>query len=201
MTQLAFKQSLASGYSKPLPTQPCTEFDGNFKSGGSDYSVRLTPLVPKMIWELFHQAPTSTNVYPVAETNPDPLDRFAALCQNAAFSDFRELAFDALHHFGGKAAKADWVSIARSSETSLTYTQIELLIDGLTQVLNDGKFDELDKELSSLDPNGLCVDAVVALSRVTYPARTKLPEWSSFVKRATNALKARGAERAMLGLI
>jgi hypothetical protein len=201
MTHVALERSRALGYSKPLPTQPYTEFGSDSQSWGLDHSAKLAELVEKMKCVLVQQTPTSTNVYLVAETNPDPLGRFAAFYQNAALSDFRELSYDALPRPNSEAVQADWVSIACSSEVSLTLAQIEILIDGLTQTLNDGKFDELDKELSSLDPNGLSIDAVVALSRVTYPARTKLREWSSFVRRATDALKARGAERAMLGLI
>jgi hypothetical protein len=201
MRQLALERSRAFGYSKPLPTQLSTEVDLGSQSSVFDHSVRLKQFAQNMVWVLVDQAPTSTNFYVVADTNPDPLSRFAACYQNVTVSDFRELALSTLTHLNSATVNANWTSIVGTSEKSLTYAQIEQLIDELTQALNDGKFDEIDRELSSLDPNGLCVDAVVALSRATYPARTKLREWSSFVKRAIDVLKTRGDERAMLGLI
>lgn len=98
--------------------------------------------------------------------------------------------------------KADWLAIGESNTVDLTFGQINKIVSSISLRLHQGRFDEIDQGLSEADPTKMSPDAVVAISRITYPARLNLSHWKIFVTLANREMNRRGESNdLMVGLI
>jgi hypothetical protein len=95
---------------------------------------------------------------------------------------------------------APWLSLAHSGLAPLTTQQMGTIIDELSAYFHAERFVEVDQALTGADPEFMSTDAVVTISRTSYPARDRLQNWNRFVGRATSELAKRGEEAAMMGL-
>lgn len=155
----------------------------------------------RMVWLVMHGGPTHTCVWLITETNSDPVPRFARTFESISGADFCEVTIGTNADFMQDEYASDWFSVVKSKDKSLSYDKITEIINGINIELYEGKFDQLNQMLKDLNPAALSVDAVVAVSRATFPARDKLSFWGEFVYRAFSVLKKQGDEQAMSGLI
>lgn len=88
----------------------------------------------------------------------------------------------------------DWLVIAYKAGEELKLSDVEVIVDGLTMFLSSDRFAEVDIALSRADPSRMTADAIVAIAHMTFPAKSKLNAWQSFVERAKIAIIERGDE-------
>jgi hypothetical protein len=107
-----------------------------------------------------------------------------------------------LLHRSPSPDKAEWLAIGESNTVDLTFGQINKIVTSISLRLHQGKFNEIDQGLSEADPTKMSPDAVVAISRITYPARMNLGHWKNFVALASVEMNRRGeSSDLMVGLI
>lgn len=96
----------------------------------------------------------------------------------------------------------EWKAIAESGVGSLDLSQIKVLIIDLGDHLSGGDFPEIDRALGSLDFSRMGEDAIVAVSRTLYPARSALPGWQNFLQNAQHEIEKRGLDgRLLCGIV
>ncbi len=89
-------------------------------------------------------------------------------------------------------ARRKWMTIASSGTTSLSVDMIGQLIASITEHLNEGGFAEVDNYLLGACFKKMSLDAVIAVARMTFPAKAHLANWAGFVARARAAMEERG---------
>jgi hypothetical protein len=97
-----------------------------------------------------------------------------------------------------RSVRPDWLELAYSSPAELSLTQIGFIVDQISGALHDRQFATVDYQLSVALPEKMSLDAIVAVSRITYPAQAKLSNWHFFISRAKSNLASRGAEENQL---
>lgn len=96
----------------------------------------------------------------------------------------------------------EWIDVAHSGTAELTFEKLGCLVDTLSQSLHEARFDEVDNQLAQANVHKMSLDAIVAISRITFPAKSNLAHWPEFVSRASDEIDLRGASRSLLqGLV
>ena len=98
-------------------------------------------------------------------------------------------------------AEQKWLGVAYSRRDELPLGKMGEIVDDLTRLFNAGRFDEVNQSLCDARPEIMSVDAITAISRLSYSARSRLKYLPDFLTRARNSLKERGADsRVLAGL-
>lgn len=106
------------------------------------------------------------------------------------------------HHGNALAPKVQWLLIGESNTHDLSFDQISAIVSSISSSLHSGEFRQVDDGLVEADPTKMSPDAIVAISRITYPARVNLEHWKHFVERASQEMTRRGQPKnLMAGLI
>lgn len=85
-----------------------------------------------------------------------------------------------------------WLEIANSVNDELSLSEVSTIIASISEQLRENQSSEVDRALEVSRPDKMCRDAIVAISRITFPARHDLRHWEKFVERANNSLSIRG---------
>jgi hypothetical protein len=82
--------------------------------------------------------------------------------------------------------------MAYSTTDDMSVNEVRNLIKSISDKLYNSKFENIDRELATAKISRMSLDAVIAIARTTYSARSKLIHWRRFVDRARDEMKRRG---------
>lgn len=96
---------------------------------------------------------------------------------------------------------ASWMFQVVRSTDAQGETPLEATIDGVHELIRRGEFGVLDRVLKNV-PESANRFALLGLARSTFPIRSKLAHWRSFVVKCKRALDKRGldGEKLLKGL-
>jgi hypothetical protein len=97
-----------------------------------------------------------------------------------------------------------WIqTVLRDGRQSTSTASFMKLVDALEDALAQSDFETIDKVLIHLDYSQISPEAMVALLRTTYQARSSLQAWSAAVQKIKDELNRRGVDgqRVLAGLL
>lgn len=97
-----------------------------------------------------------------------------------------------------------WLSEALVSGAERSSTeQIKTVITGLNSLLKARRFEDISRIYGVIPPNVLSPELMLALLRVTFPVREKIPHWYTLLTKVRAELDSRNlpSKQILLGLI
>lgn len=91
-----------------------------------------------------------------------------------------------------------WIELAEQPASGTPSADLVTVIDGINVLLKQGRFFLIDKIFRSLSLEAMEPRMMLAFARTTFPVRTKLDEWRSFVSSVANELDKRGLDSQSL---
>lgn len=96
-----------------------------------------------------------------------------------------------------------WIfSAARSKDADGTRL-VGKVVDGVNELIANRDFKAIDRALDSVPAENRSKHVLITLARTTYPVRTKLGRWQSYVSKVRSEFERRGLDypRLLRGLI
>jgi hypothetical protein len=147
-----------------------------------DVSSSHTVIRGEALRELFGDAPTQLWVFDFGSVTKANLVRHAFAERiysrhfETVFGNRRCIISDVKD-----VVQSRWLEVAYAHDASLSLAQMGAIVDDLTGLFQAGRFDEVDAVLGEALPDRMSVDAITAISRISYKARVHLHRWPDFI--------------------
>lgn len=91
-----------------------------------------------------------------------------------------------------------WLFEALHSTDASGVSMLGVVVDGVNTLIGAQEFRLLDKALSGINVDTVSKHVLLGLARSTFPVRTALSEWKTFLKRVDEAFSRRELDSARL---
>lgn len=102
-----------------------------------------------------------------------------------------------------RKSDASWIFSAAMSTDANGASMVGKVIDGVNELIAARDFKGIDRALARVPTGNTSKHVLIALARATFPVRTKLSTWHTFVHEVQKGLANRGLDhtRLLKGLI